>query len=397
MDLLQLKRIVAEELDASKGDLVDLSLKIHSNPEPAFQEHKASQWLAQYLEAAGYAVEKGICGLETAFRASYGDGKPVIALLAEYDALPDMGHACGHNIIGTAAVGAARALKQIADMKGGQVVVLGTPAEEKGAGKAILVERGALADAQIAMMVHPGARDNVVTTSLASIGLEVEFFGRAAHAAARPQEGINALEAMIMAYNAINALRQHIPELARIHGIITDGGSAPNIVPAHSAAHFLVRAADESRLAKLKEQVLQCFQGAALATGARLEYRWAENHYAPMRTNKVLADVFAENLQSLGRVVPVANHGRGRGSTDMGNVSAVVPAIHPSIAMAPRNIAGHTPEFAVAAASERGHQGLMDGAKALAMTAVDLLVCPEIVDNAWEEFRNHDRSESTGE
>lgn len=389
---MELKRAVTKALDGNRERLIDLSLRIHSNPEPAFQEHKASVWLSQCLEDAGYAVEKDLCGLNTAFRASYGLGKPIIGLLAEYDALPHMGHACGHNIIGTAAVGAALALRSAVDLKGGRVVVLGTPAEERGAGKAILIQRGAFTDLQAAMMVHPGVRDAALTTSLASIALEVEFFGKAAHAAARPEEGVNALGAMILAYNAIDALRQHIPERARIHGIITDGGSAPNIVPAHSAAEFLVRAENEGHLAPLKEQVLQCFQGAAMATGARLEYRWAENHYAPMRTNRVLAEIFAQNMQSLGRTVHPPNPRRGRGSTDMGNVSAIMPSIHPSIAIAPRHVLGHSPEFAAAAASEGGHLGLMDGAKALAMTAVDLLAEPEIVQKAWEEFRNYHSS-----
>jgi amidohydrolase len=235
-----------------------------------FQEKKASAWLTAFLADNGFKVELGSYGLETAFRATYGEGKPVIALLAEYDALPEMGHACGHNLIGTASVGGAVGAQKAVDEYGGQIVVLGTPAEELYGGKVTMAQRGAFADLDAAMMVHPGGHDSVVTEALACQGLNIEFFGKASHAAGRPESGINALAAMILSFNAIDALRQHIKSKARIHGIITDGGQAANVVPAHSAGNFLVRAPDETYLAELKEKVLNCFKGAAQATGARL-------------------------------------------------------------------------------------------------------------------------------
>ncbi|GAH88159.1 unnamed protein product, partial [marine sediment metagenome] len=235
------------------------------HPELGFQESRASAWLTQYLEENGFSVERGICELPTAFRASYGEGKPAIAILAEYDALPKMGHACGHNIIAASAVGAGIASKKAIDKFGGNILVIGTPAEELYGGKAIMAERGAFDHVDIAMIVHPGAHDAAAIQSLACQSVEVEFFGKAVHAASRPEKGINALEAMLQSFSAINSLRQHIKDKARIHGIITDGGEAANIVPAHSAGLFIVRAEDDSYLDELKQRVINCFAGAAAA------------------------------------------------------------------------------------------------------------------------------------
>jgi metal-dependent amidase/aminoacylase/carboxypeptidase family protein len=235
------------------------------------------------------------------------------------------------------------------------------------------------------MMVHPGVRDTATTQALACLGLEVEFFGKAAHAAARPETGINALEAMLQSFTAINSLRQHIKDKARIHGIITDGGEVANVVPAHSAGSFLVRAEDDTYLDELKEKVLNCFVGAATATGARLEYQWGKVRYAPLRNNPTLARLFSQNMQSLGRKIQPSDPGEV-GSTDMGNVSQIVPSIHPTVAIAPLEVAGHSPEFASAAASEAGIQGMLDSAKALAMTVVDLVASPAIVTRVKREF-----------
>jgi len=237
------------------------------------------------------------------------------------------------------------------------------------------------------MMIHPGTCDIATTEALACQSLEVEFFGQAAHAAARPEAGINALEAMLNSFAAINSLRQHIKDTARIHGIITDGGEAANIDPAHSAGTFLVRAEDDTYLDELKEKVLNCFIGAATASGARLEYRWGDTRYAPLRNNMTLARLFQRNMQSLGRRVKLAESDRAFGSTDMGNVSQLVPSIHPFVAIAPVAVIAHSPQFALATASEDGIQGLIDAAKALAMTVVDLAASPEIVSKVREEFR----------
>ncbi len=386
LDIKALKDSVIKAVEAHRRQLRELSLEIHANPEIGFEEVKASALLTHYLEENGFAIERGICKLDTAFRGSYGKGKPAIAILAEYDALPKLGHACGHNLIAGAAVGAAVAAKPAIDKCGGSVLVIGTPAEEFYGGKVLMAERGAFDKVDIAMMVHPGAHDSATTQALACITLEVEFFGKAAHAATRPETGINALEAMLLSFAAINALRQHVLDKARIHGIITDGGEAPNVVPAHSAGSFLVRAEDNDYLDELKERVLDCFAGAAAATGARLEYHWGDWVYAPLLNNLTLAELFRQNINLLGRQMPLVGASRV-GSTDMGNVSQLVPGIHPTIGIAPETIVIHSPEFAEVAASEAGIKGMLDAAKALAMTVVDLTASAETVKKVEAEFR----------
>ena len=389
MDIEGLKASVIGEIDARRQEISELSLKIHANPELGFHEVKAASWLTQYLMENSFAIEQGICELPTAFRGSYGQGRPAIAILAEYDALPKLGHACGHNLIAACAVSAGVASKPAIDQFGGSIFIIGTPAEEIGGGKAIMAERGAFDNIDVAMLVHPGTHNTVTTQALACQVLEVEFFGKAAHAAARPEVGINALEAMLQSFAAINSLRQHIKAKARIHGIITDGGEAANIVPAHSAGIFLVRAEDEAYLEKLKQRVINCFSGAATASGARLEYRWGDVRYAPLRNNLALARLFRRNMQSLRRKVKLLDPSKTFGSTDMGNVSQLVPSIHPTVAIAPNGDSVHSPQFALAAASEAGIQGLIDAAKALAMTVTDLVANPEIVNKIKEEFQQN--------
>ena len=381
----ELKKQVLEEVEAHRAELIELSLRIHADPELSLEEVKASGWLAEYLEGGGFEVERGFCGLPTAFKASCGQGRPRIAFLAEYDALPKLGHACGHNIIAASAVGAGMAAKVAVEKLGGSVLVIGTPGEEFHGCKAIMVKREAFAEVDVAMMIHPGTRDIVSPLALACSSLEVEFFGKAAHAAAYPDEGINALEALLLAFNNINSLRQHIREGSRIHGIITEGGEAANIVPAHSEGVFLVRSEDEEYLAELKEKVLNCFMAASLASGARLEHKWGEVSYDPLRHNLALAKLFTQNMESLGRKVYPPDP-RRIGSTDMGNVSQVVPSLQPIVAIASPGVLEHTPEFATAAVSEAGHQGLVDGAKALALTGVDLLADQEAIARVKEDF-----------
>lgn len=384
----ELKKRVTAEVDARRDELVELSLRIHANPETAFMEAKASGWLSEYLESQGFAVERGVGQIGTSFRASYGEGRPRVAFLAEYDALPGIGHGCGHNIIATSSVGAGIAVKTVVEETGGTVLVIGTPAEETGGGKIFMANRGAFDDLDVAMITHPGNRDVAVTYALACVEIGVQYHGKASHAAARPEEGINALDAMVIAYNSISVLRQHIRDSSRIHGIITDGGKAVNVVPEHSGGAFLLRAADDPYLDELKEKVLSCFKAGAEATGARLEYRWAEEaRYRAMRSNRALAAAYRANLESLGRDVMDAETGRPMGSTDVGNVSAIVPTIHPTIAIAPRDVPVHTAEFREAAASEEGHRGLVDAAKAMAMTAVDVLTDADLRRRVEEEFR----------
>ncbi len=407
-----LKEKVQEEVEARRQELIDLSLRIHAHPETAFQERQASQWLSEYLEAHGFRVERGICGLETAFRAVYGAGGPHIAFLAEYDALPGIGHGCGHNIIGTASVAAgiaARpavealggtihvigtasvaagiAARPAVEALGGTIHVIGTPAEEAAGGKVIMAARGAFQGLDCAMLVHPASRNAVVTRALACIELEVEFLGRPAHAAAAPEAGLNALDAMVVAFSALGLLRQQVRDGARIHGIITDGGQAVNVIPHRTAALLLVRAPDDDYLEVLREKVLSCFRAGAEATGCQLRFRWGEEtRYMTMRTNLTLAQAFRANLEALGRPVEEGEP-RALGSTDMGNVSHMLPAIHPTIAVAPPGVPIHSEEFREYAASQDGHRALLDAAKALAMTAVDLLAHPHILAQAWEEFR----------
>ncbi len=384
----RLKSRIIAEVDAKRNEICDLSRKIHDNPELGFHEYKASEWLTQYLEKNGFRVERGILGLETAFRASYGQGSPVIALLAEYDALPGLGHACGHNIIAASSIGAGIAARLAVDEYGGTVLVIGTPAEELYGGKVTMVQNRAFDGLDAAMMVHPGGHNSVVTEALACQGLSVEFFGKASHAAGRPESGINALEALIQSYNAINSLRQHIRSKARIHGIITDGGQAPNVVPDHSAASFLVRADTEAYLEELKQKVLNCFIGAATATGARLEYKWDDLCYAPMLNNIALGRLFMNNMRQIGRKMKLVDPDKSFGSTDFGNVSQLVPGIHATISITNRRgVVTHSPQFAEAAISEKGLQAVIDAAKALAMTVADLLAVPEALVKIQREFQ----------
>jgi len=387
MDTKKLKEAIIKSIDADSKRLIELSLKIHDNPELGFQEVKAAGWLTEYLKKNGFSIECGIARLDTAFRATYGEGRPAIAILAEYDALAGMGHGCGHNIICTAAVAAGVAAKKAVDELGGSVHVIGTPGEEGGGGKVFMAERGAFKNLDVAMITHPEIADFATTKALACQTLDIEFFGKSAHAAASPELGINALEAMLLSFASINSLRQHIRGTARIHGIITDGGKASNIVPEHSAGSFIVRAMENDYLDELKEKVLNCFAGAATGTGARMEYKWGER-YDSLRNNVTLAKLHIKNMQALGRNMKLESPDTAFGSTDMGNVSQIVPSIHPFIAIADRGTLIHSTEFAGAAASERGMKSLLDAAKGMAMTAADLLSNPDILAKIKEEFEN---------
>lgn len=381
-----LKSQVIKLVDSFSDDLAALSLKIHDNPELGFQEKKASGWLTAILKKHGFEIEKGVGGLSTAFKAKYGSGSPAIALFAEYDALPEIGHACGHNIIAVSAVGAAIASKCAVDSCGGTLMVVGTPAEELFGGKITMLKEGVFEGINLAMIVHPGVKNVVAIEALACISLTIEFFGKAAHAAAYPEQGINALEAMILSFNGLNSLRQHIKDGSRIHGVIVKGGEVANIVPAYTKAEVLVRAATLNYLDELKEKVLNCFIGASIATGARLEYQWDDVCYAPMNNNKTLAMLFAGNLEALGRKIEPFEIHLGFGSTDMGNVSQIVPSIHPEVAIAPVGTLLHSQDFARAAASSEAARGITDAAKAMAMTIVDVLTNKSIIKKIEAEF-----------
>jgi amidohydrolase len=381
----KLKHTAFAKVDKERLQLQKIALRIHANPEIGMTEFKASGWLTSYLEKKGFNVERGICDMPTSFKASYGNGGTHIAVLAEYDSLPGLGHACGHNLICTIALGAAAASMKTVDTYGGTVSVIGTPAEELQGGKIMMAKKGAFNDLDAAIIVHPETFDAATSNALACQNLYIDFFGKSAHAAASPDRGINALDAMILSYNAIGALRQQMRSTGRVHGIITDGGKAANAIPDHTRAEFIVRAADDVYLDELEKEVLNCFIGAAQATGARLEYRWDENRYAAMRSNMTLARLYSDNIKMLGRNARIPPPGPGAGSTDMGNVSQIIPAIHAMIAIT-RGISIHSQDFAQAAASAGGIQGMIDAAKAVAGMIVDLLGDPQTVQKVKEEF-----------
>src|SRR3989454_8467638 len=352
--LKKMRQAILQAIDAAAGELVDLGRRIHATPEIAFQEVKASQWLADALEQHGFTVQRGIADLPTAFRAEVtaGPGGPGVAFLAEYDALPEIGHACGHNLICTAALGAGIGLATVASGLAGKVLVLGTPAEEGGGGKVLMLQRGAFAGIDAALMFHPADYTLTARSSLASYRLKVKFLGKAAHAAAAPYEGINALDGLVQMFVNIGLLRQQLRDDARVHGIITYGGAAPNIIPDRAEAAFSVRAADSAYAAAALEKVINCGRAGASATGATFEHE-TQKGYDAMNPNRPLADAFGRHLEELGWAVDLPPQRPRMGSTDMGDVSQIMPSVHPYLAIG-KNIGGHTGGVPEAALTERG-------------------------------------------
>ena len=373
---MDLKAGAQESISGVYNNLVDLSHRIHANPELGFEEEKASAWLAEYLSDAGFEVETGICDLPTAFSARAGSGPLHVAICAEYDCLPGIGHACGHNIIAAMAVGAAIAAARLADDVGLTVRVIGTPAEEVGnnGGKIILLERGAFEGVHAAMMVHPSSRDNVTPKNIAVSMFEVGYTGKEAHASASPELGINAADALTVAQTAIGLLRQHIKPTDRIHGIVTKGGDAPNIVPAHTAARYMVRAQTLDELGDIYAKVRRCFEAGALATGATLEIAGGDKPYSQMEHDLEIAAIYQRNAEALGRTFPDlgAINQRGGGSTDMGNISLALPAIHPMIGIDSLPAVNHQPEFTAHCVTEAADKAIFDGSVAMAWTAIDI-------------------------
>ncbi|HVH17266.1 MAG TPA: M20 family metallopeptidase [Myxococcota bacterium] len=388
MGVAELKRQVCEAVDAMGPTLLRISRAIHAKPELAFEEHAAQKLLVDAVRKAGLDVEPGAYGLETAFASEFGPQGACVAVLAEYDALPEIGHGCGHNLIAAAGVGAGLALASLGPALPGRVRLLGTPAEERGCGKELMARRGALDGVDAALMIHPASVNLVTMPCVCLAELDVVYRGRSAHAAAMPERGVNALDALVIAYQGIAALRQHIRSTERIHGIITEGGQAPNVVPDRAAGRFYVRAASVQELEPLKRRVEGCFRAGAEATGAELELIWGEADYLDIRFNEPLASAFRVNAESLGRVFfPMDKLPAGlQGSTDMGNVSQRVPSIHPMLASAPLHCTIHNAEFATWAASDMGDAAALDGAKALAMTALDFLVDPKLRARAKSAF-----------
>ncbi len=387
MDAVAAKERVCAEVDALAPALLEISHEIHGDPELAFHEHKAHDRLVAMLRAHGLETTENAHGLSTAFSAEAGDVGPVIGVLCEYDALPGIGHACGHNIIAAAGLGAGLAAATIARALNGRVRILGTPAEEGGGGKVLMAQRGAFEGLGAALMVHPAGADLRRMHAIAIQQLWVTYEGAAAHAAAAPQRGRNALDGAVLGYMNVAALRQHIRSDERIHGIFTEAGEQANIVPRHAAARWYVRSPTLRRLDLLKTRVQACLQAGADAAGVSIGFDWREPVYADLQDNPVLVDRYVKNAAALGReVIEPADATAVIGSTDMGNVSHLVPSIHPMIAAAPANVAIHTEAFAEYAAGPSGDAAVLDGAKALAMTVVDCWTDAEVLVAAQQAF-----------
>ncbi|HUO49481.1 MAG TPA: M20 family metallopeptidase [Acidimicrobiales bacterium] len=369
-------------VDARRHELVALSRAIHDNPELCFEEHAAATAVGDALAAGGFDVERGAYGLPTALAARAGSGPVSIVVCAEYDALPGVGHACGHNLIAAAAVGAGLALAEVADDVGLSVTVLGTPAEEGGGGKCFLLERGAFEGAHAAMMVHPWHEDRLEARCLAVDHVDVHYTGREAHASAAPDKGINAADALVVAQVAIGLLRQHLSAGDQVHGIVTKGGEAANIVPKEAVGRFMMRAPSVARLAELRPRIERCFEAGALATGATMTIEELSPTYSEYVGDPGLTAAWRVNAESLGRRYEADDAGMALPtiSTDMANVSLAVPSIHPLVGVASGGAVIHQPEFAEAAVSPSAEQALVDGALAMAWTAIDAASDPPLRD-----------------
>jgi amidohydrolase len=365
-----------ERLQVVQTDIVGLSHRIHANPELGFEEVKASTWLAEMLADAGMAVTLGICDLPTAFVARTGNGPLHIAICAEYDSLPGIGHACGHNLIAAMAAGAGIAAGKVADDVGLTVSVIGTPAEETGnaGGKVLLLERGAFAGVHAAMMVHPAPMEMLESHIIAAAMFDVYYTGKEAHAAAFPEQGINAADALTVAQTAIGLLRQHLRQSDRVHGIVTHGGDAPNVVPAHTSAKYIVRGENLKDLEEVRAKVYRCFEAGATATGAKLEICGGDKPYAEMRFDQEINRIYKRNAEAAGRTFPELGPAMQKvtASTDMGNVSHAIPSIHPMIGINSLPAVNHQPEFTAHCVTHEADRAVREGALAMAWTAIEM-------------------------
>lgn len=386
MNLQEWKRRILTAVQRSQEQLFRIATELYHNPEVGLQEFKAADLLTGTLEQAGFRVDRGIAGMPTAFRAEWGSGGPTVALLAEMDALPGMGHACGHNIIAATAIGAARALQESLPESAGRVVVLGTPAEELGIGKVDMVAAGCFDHIDCALMVHPSSRRQVVKQYLGLAKVRFVFHGRAAHAGAYPEEGINALDSVLLTFNGLNALRQQLRQDIRVHGIITEGGTAPNIIPERASCYFYVRADDLAAVHETRERLIACAEGAARATGCRLEVQEEPRVIAPVRPNKVLSQLYAVQLAYLGLEESSSLPGKAKGTSDVGNVSQVVPTIHPHVPIG-EGLRIHSESFARATISGQGRAAVVEGATALALTAAEYFASEQIRTEVAAEFQ----------
>jgi amidohydrolase len=387
-----MKDQLKSHLETIQNSLWQISDHLYHHPELGDQEFESMERLVEFLQQHQFTVEKGIVGRATAFKAVYDSKKegPTIAYLSEYDALPGVGHGCGHNLIGTMSAGAGVLLSKVVDEIGGRVVVLGTPAEETNGAKVPMAEQGIFEDIDAAMILHPADESYESGNSLAMDAIQFDYRGQTSHAAASPEKGINALDAVLQLFNGINALRQHVTSDVRIHGIIKEGGVAANIVPDKAVAQFYVRAKDRSYLNEVVEKVKNIAQGAALMTGAELHISNYELSYDNMITNQTLSQLFTNNLLTSG-VKEVKKAKQTYGSIDMGNVSQVVPAIHPYIGLDSPGLIAHTKEFADLTITENSHQILSKGALALASTGLDLITNQEVLEKMKNEFYQNNK------
>lgn len=384
-----LREQVTQTVGRDRAALVELSGDLHAHPETAFAEHRSARAVAELLRRRGHSVRLGVGGLDTALIATVGEAGPHVAVLAEYDALPGIGHACGHNIICAAGVGGFLGAASIADRTGGRVSLVGTPAEEGGGGKETLARAGVFDDVDAVLMVHPFGYDLAMHPFLGRRQLELVFHGVSAHASAQPFMGRNALDAAVAAYQGVAALRQHLPPGDRVHGVFTDGGSRPNVVPDRAAVLFYLRSMHTATLHDLAHRLAAIGRGAAELTGCGVEERWDPMPaYLPIRHNRALAQRWAVNQRPCGRdpLPPGVVPDFLTGSTDLGNLSQRVPAIHPMIAVSPPTVALHTEAFAEAAGSQAGERAVADGALGLALTAADYLADERLRAAVREEF-----------
>lgn len=376
MEKLSPKGGAQEKLRSVQEAVLSLSHRIHANPELGFEEENACAWISEELDGAGFDVKRGICGLPTAFVARAGHGPLHIAICAEYDSLPQIGHACGHNMIAAMAVGAGIAAAQVANDVGLTVSVIGTPAEEVGnaSGKILLLERGAFSGMHAAMMVHPAPAEILEAHLIAASMFDVHYTGKEAHASAFPETGINAADALTVAQTSIGLLRQHLRQTDRVHGIVTHGGDAPNVVPAHTSARYLVRGENLAELEEVRAKVYRCFEAGAVATGCRLEIRGGDKPYADVRYDQEMSLIYKRNAEAIGRRFPELGPTMSRlaASTDMGNVSYVLPSIHPMIGINSLPAGNHQPEFTAHCATAEADKAVLDGALAMAWTAIDM-------------------------
>jgi amidohydrolase len=388
------------EIDRLADELWRVSLFLHGNPELAFQEHRACAELAAALSAAGFEVERGIASLPTAFRGRWGTGAPPrVALLLEYDALPGLGHACGHNLIATAGLGAALAVRHALPDLAGTLVVIGTPAEEGGGGKVLELDAGVFEGIEAALMFHPGVHDWRYAPLTAQIEIAVRFHGRAAHPTGNPTEGVDALAALVQLFTALAMLRSRLPLGSHVQGIVTHGGTATNIVPDLAEGRFGVRGLTTAARDDVVAQLTECAHGIAKATGTTVEIEPASGGYQHVRDNAALSDTFSQHLADSGITLADPTPGVFLGSSDIGDVSNTMPAIHPFVAIADPDMSDHTPEFAAAAAGPRARAVMLAAAEALARTAADVLTGPDLLARAWRDFHaagrlSRDRSDS---